>query len=143
MITKTIDDERNFTFSGYTYNYCCQWQQQITLNYARQRGYKIIKQPNKGHLDIEVSEEYHNLITIHTNRLQASCDSNYELKMITATGRVKTSKNCRDYSMGTMVNKDFPATIKVKFKDKNGDWLEFIVKLLYPTFRYRVDLLKG
>lgn len=114
---------------------------------ARRSGVEFIKNPPKGILRVEVSEEYHNLVLFYICGFRGSfpiaCREDYSVTMTTATGRVMTITDFTESSFGTIQPKEFPMIINVKVKALNGEErypFEFSVKLKYSDFCYRIYL---
>jgi hypothetical protein len=117
------------------------------IAWARRYGFEITKQPVRGSLKVEVSEEYPNVVLVYLCDYRGSvpiaCREDYDIKLTTVTGRVIAITDYKETSFGTIKPNEFPLTIEAKVKGVKGEDrypLEFSLKLLYKNFCYRIYL---
>lgn len=109
---------------------------------ALHEGVKVIKAPNKGRLDDDITLANPNRVYVTRYLRPKSREVDNKVTLTTATKRVVEQTTHFDNYIGKMKDEDFPILVEVRYKDVDNDWVEFAVELLYPGYGYNVQILR-
>lgn len=105
-------------------------------------GMKIIKAPDKGRLDKNVTLGNPNRIEL-TMYLRPKSRENDISVIVTSRGKklIEITDHFDTY-IGTVKATDFPVRVDVRYKDGEDDWIDFTVELVYPNYGYDIEVRK-